>query len=63
MSMLASDWGGEIQVWRKVGETHISFFFSLLNSLGRKGRRLLLAGKLYQHPGIGDSPLMMPQRP
>lgn len=51
-------WGGSR---RKEGGTDVSIFF--LCSGERKKRGLPLAAKLHQHLGIGDRPLMMPDRP
>lgn len=54
----ASDYSEEVKVWRKVGAFNISVLFfspSCVNGRGRgeKGRGLLLALQLCQHPGLG----------
>lgn len=47
--------------FKEEGETDVSVFF--LCSGERKKRGLPLAAKLHRHLGIGDRPLMMPDRP
>lgn len=47
--MQVSDEGGEGQVWRKVGGTHVSILCVFPVSAGEEGERPLLAVKLQQH--------------
>lgn len=66
--MWASDYGGEVQEWRKVGGDKC-FSFALLyflpGSMGVYGGGrgwLFFSVKLYEYPGMGDG-LRMPRRP
>lgn len=51
---------GKVEVWKNVGGTNISFFFSAVSSRREGERESLLAVKLYQHLEMGHGHLMIP---